>query len=49
MAFSKPKTLIGKAGARTYHELWQAVGHVCDLFSEEECYNFLKAAGYRTN
>jgi transposase len=49
MAFSKPKTLIGKAAARTYHELWQAVGHVCDLFSEEECYNFFKAAGYRTN
>src|SRR5690606_2133132 len=31
---------------RTYDELWQAVGHVCDLFSEEECLNFFIAAGY---
>jgi hypothetical protein len=29
--------------------LWQDVGHVCDLFSDEECYNFFKAAGYETN
>jgi hypothetical protein len=29
-----------------YDELWQAVGHVCDLFTEEECYNFFKVAGY---
>lgn len=28
MAFSKLKTLIRKASARTYDELWQAVGHV---------------------
>lgn len=49
MAFSKLKTLIRKAAARSYEELWQAVGHVCDLFSEEECYNFFKAAGYQTD
>lgn len=49
MAFSKLKTLIRKAAARSYDELWQAVGHVCDLFSEEECYNFFKAAGYQTD
>jgi transposase len=49
MAFSKLKALIRKAAARTYHELWQAVGHVCDLFTDEECYNFFKAAGYGTN
>jgi hypothetical protein len=29
--------------------LWQDVGHVCDLFSDEECHNFFKAAGYETN
>lgn len=46
MAFSKLKTLVRKAAARTYEQLWQAVGHVCDLFSDEECYNFFKAAGY---
>jgi transposase len=46
MAFSKLKTLIRKAAARTYDQLWKDVGHVCDLFTEEECYNFFKAAGY---
>jgi len=49
MAFSKLKTLIRKAAARTCYELWQAVGHVCDQFNEEECHNFFKAAGYRTD
>lgn len=49
MAFSKLKALIRKAAARTYDQLWQAVGHICDLFSDEECYNFFKAAGYGTD
>ena len=49
MAFAKLKALIRKAAARTYDQLWKAVGHVCDLFKEEECYNFFKAAGYETN
>ena len=46
MAFSKLKALIRKAAARTYEDLWQAVGRVCHLFSNEECYNFFRAAGY---
>ncbi len=46
MAFSKLKALIRKAAARSYQELWQAVGKVCDLFTKAECYNFFKAAGY---
>mgnify|MGYP000462589816 CR=1 FL=1 len=37
MAFSKLKTLIRKAAARTYDQLWQTIGHVCDLFTDEEC------------
>ena len=49
MAFSKLKAIIRKAAARTYEELWQAVGRVCDLFSDEECYNFFRAAGYEAN
>lgn len=49
MAISKLKALIRKAAARTYDELWRAVGRVCDLFSDEECYNFFKAAGYETD
>ena len=49
MAFSKLKALIRKAAARTYEDLWQAVGRVCGLFSDEECYNFFRAAGYEVN
>ena len=49
MAFSKLKVLIRKAAARTYDALWKTVGHVCDLFTDEECYNFFKAAGYGTD
>lgn len=49
MAFSKLKTLIRKAAARTYDDLWAAVGHVCELFTDEECFNFFKAAGYGTD
>ena len=48
MAFAKLKDLIRKAAARTYDQLWKAVCQVCDLFTEEECYNFFKAAGYET-
>ncbi|WP_343072344.1 IS630 family transposase [Roseibium litorale] len=49
LAFSKLKALIRKAAARTYEDLWNAVGHVCNLFPEEECYNFFKAAGYESD
>lgn len=45
---AKLKALIRRAATRTDDALWQAVGHVCDLFSEDECYNFFKAAGYET-
>ena len=47
MAFPKLKALIRRAAARTYQEFWKAFGHVCDLFTDEECYNFFKAAGYK--
>lgn len=49
MAFSKLKALIRKVAARTYRDLWSAVGQVCDLFTDEECYNFFITAGYGTN
>lgn len=49
MAFAKLKALIRRAAARTYDDLWRAVGQVCDLFTEDECYNFFKAAGYETD
>ena len=46
MAFAKLKTLLRKAKARTYDALWRAVGDICDLFEPEECWNYLKEAGY---
>lgn len=46
MAFSKLKTLIRKAAARTYDALWKQVGTVCDLFLPQECRNCFRAAGY---
>jgi transposase len=46
MAFSKLKAHLRKAGARTIDALWRAVGDICDLFSPEECWNYLNAAGY---
>ena len=49
MAFAKLKALIRKAAARSYDALWQAVGNVCDLFSDEEGYNYFKAAGYEAD
>ena len=46
MAFAKLKTLLRKANARTYDDLWKAVGNVCKLFTPDECWNFLKHANY---
>ena len=48
MAFSKLKTLIRKAAARPYDKLWNAVGDVCDPFTDEECVTFFNADGYGT-
>ncbi len=40
------KALIGKAAAQTNDEPWPVVGHLCNLFGEEECYSLFKTAGY---
>lgn len=49
MAFAKLKALIRRAAARTYDAPWRAVGHVRDLFTDEECDNVFKVAGYETD
>ena len=46
MLFSKIKALMRKMAVRNYQALWKAVGHICDLVTDEECYNYFKAAGY---
>ena len=49
MAFAKLKCLLRKSAARTIDELWKAIGNICNLFSPEECSNYLAAAGYEFN
>ncbi len=46
MAFAKLKAHLLKAKARTYDALWQTVGDTCNLFKPQECWNYLKDAGY---
>ena len=46
MAFAKLKAHLRKAAARSYDALWRAVGDICGLYEPEECWNYLKAAGY---
>ena len=46
MAFSKLKAHLRRIGARTIDALWRAIGDICALFSEQECWNYLKDAGY---
>ena len=48
-AFAKIKAHLRKAEARTFDALWRAVGDICDLFEPQECWNYLKAAGYASD
>jgi len=45
-AFAKIKAHLRKAEARTFEALWRALGGICDRFEPQECWNYLKAAGY---
>jgi len=49
MAFAKLKAHLRAAKARTFDELWKAIGNICDLFSPDECWNYLKQAGYASD
>ena len=45
-AFSKLKAHLRKIGARTFTDLFNAIGEICDLFTPDECWNYLANAGY---
>jgi transposase len=45
-AFAKIKAYLRKAEARTVDALWRALGDICNLFEPQECWNYLRAAGY---
>jgi transposase len=49
MAFAKLKAHLRRIGARTIDALWKAVGNICDLYTPDECWNYLKEAGYVSN
>ena len=46
---SKLKTLLRKLAARTYDEITDALGQICELYSINECRNYFKAAGYEAD
>ena len=48
-AFSKLKAHLRRIGARTFTEVFKAIGSICDLYSADECWNYFKAAGYISN
>jgi transposase len=45
-AFAKLKALLRKAAERTIRGLWDAIGRLIDLFTPNECANYLANAGY---
>jgi len=49
MAFSKLKAHLRRIKARTIDALWRAVGDICNLYTPEECWNYLKQAGYASD
>jgi transposase len=46
MAFSKLKAHLRRIGTRTFDQLFEAIGDICAMFTPEECWNYLQAAGY---
>ena len=46
MAFANLKAHLRKACARSYDEVWQSIGQICDMFTTNECRNYFKACGY---
>lgn len=46
MAFSKLKAHLRRIGARTFTDLFSAIAEICDLYLQDECRNYFRAAGY---
>jgi transposase len=44
--FSKLKAHLRRIGARTFSDLFEALGEMCNMLSTDECRTFLKAFGY---
>ena len=46
LAFAKLKALLRKAGKRSVEELWNYLGQALDVFTSQECCNYLSHDGY---
>ena len=46
MAFSKLKAHLRRIGARTFDQMFDALAEVCNLFTQQECWNYFCEAGY---
>ena len=46
MAFSKLKAHLRRMKARTFDTLFESVAEACELFPQQECQNYFRAAGY---
>ena len=46
MAFSKLKAHLRRMKARTFDTLFKSVAEACELFPQQECQNYFRAAGY---
>ena len=44
--FSKLKTLLRKAAARTVNDLWSTIGNLLSQFASDECAQYIRHAGY---
>ena len=45
-AFAKLKAYLRKMGTRTFTDLFEAIGEICELFTPEDCWNCLANSGY---
>ena len=45
-AFSKLKSHLRRIGARTFTDMFEAIGQICDLYDPTECSNYFRTAGY---
>lgn len=45
-AFSKLKAHLRRIGARSFTQMFEAIGEICNLFSPQECWNYFETAGY---
>jgi hypothetical protein len=43
------KTMIEPLIGRSMKTMFEALGNICDMFNPDECWNFLKAAGYASD